>query len=97
MAQMNVAWPTSRQPSIPSGSRLIMVCIVSYARRRRGVQQACLPRGIPKADPDPSTGSTWPGNPVRLPCSGDSSAHKRCGPWTKYTVGLTVPPPCNYY
>ena len=45
---------------------------------------------FPKTDPDPSTGSAWPGSPVRLPCSCDSSTHKRCGPCTKYTVGLTV-------
>ena len=88
MAQMNVAWPTSRQPSTMWQPHAHGVH--RFVRKTSWCAVGLSSNAGLGIDLDPSTGSAWPGSPVRLPCSSDSSAHKRCGPWTKYTVDLTV-------
>ena len=93
MAQMNVAWPTSRQPSTIWQSHAHGVhCFVRKTSWCTVGLSFNLGLGeFPRLTLTPVL--AVPGleaHAVRLPCSCDSSAHKRCGPCTKYTVGLTV-------
>ena len=92
MAQMNVAWPTSRQPStmwqphdhdvhrfVPNTSR----CTVGLSSNL-GLGE------FPRLTLTPVLAVPGLEAQCGLPYSCYSSAHKRCGPWTKYTAGLTV-------
>ena len=97
MAQMDVAWPTSRQPSTmwqphahgvhPFVQKLLWYTVGLSSNLGLGE--------FPRLTLTPVL--AVPG--LEAQCSCDSSAHKRCGPWTKYTVGSllgwTVPP--RYY